>query len=266
MYSKPWLLFWIFVICCHLYFDYSLYRRLKGWARGKKKPVAATKIQARVIFIWLAEVFLQRQLLSLSVFRWIIHQGIFWGFLALTMLSLGKFILLLLNLSSLDRDLHDFFATGSGYLFTKLWGDFFGLLLLAGCTGVLLRRILPRAERAVQDQADFSLVLYLLFMTLSGFALEGMSLATAHPEAVRYAFMGRLFMPSLLGIEAVTGEWHFWIWVVHSFSGAAILLYLPHSKLVHSILAPLVIGLNAAGEHGRKDMYWPKTKQFRAAK
>jgi nitrate reductase gamma subunit len=266
IYPRPWVLFWFFVICGHLYLDYSLYRKWKGWSRGMDAGFSMRSLKAPVLRIWLYEVFLQRQLLSLSAIRWLIHQCIFWGFICLTFLSMSKFILLLLSMISLDAGLHAFFSSGGGYPFTKLWGDFFGLILFAGCIGALARRFVFRPVQTAHDQTDIFLTVYLLFMTLSGFVLEGMRISSSLSAADHYAFIGRLFMPSRFGIDALSGAWFTWTWIVHAFSGAAILIYLPHSKLLHSILAPLVIAMNASEEQGREDMYWPKTKQYRQVK
>jgi nitrate reductase gamma subunit len=264
--QKPWLLFGLFVICGHLYLDYSLYRRWKGWARGMKAGFALRRLKGPVLRIWLYEVFLQRQLLSLSVMRWMMHQCIFWGFISLMFLSLAKFILFLLSLVFLDAGLHVFFSRGAGYAFTKLWGDFFGLVLLAGTAGALARRFVFRPVQVAHDQTDLLLTWYLLCMVLSGFLLEGMRISVAPSGSDHYAFIGLLFMPQHLGITALSGTWHAWTWIVHAFSGAALLYYLPHSKLLHSLLAPLVIALNASEEQGRRDMYWPKTDQYRSTK
>ena len=266
IYLKPWVLFWLFVICSHLYLDYSLYQRWKGWSRGVMKGFSIRNLKVPALKIWVYEVFMQRQLFSLSVMRWLIHQCIFWGFICLTLLSLSKFILLLLSMISLDAGLHTCFSSGPGYPFTKLWGDFFGLMLFAGCVGALARRFVFRPVQTAHDQTDTFLSAYLLFMTLSGFMLEGLRMAASPSDPDRYAFIGRLFMPSQFGIVSDTGMWLAWAWIVHAFSGAAILIYLPHSKLLHSLLAPLVIALNASEEQGRKDMYWPKTKQYRPTK
>ena len=266
MYSKPWVLFWFFAACCFLYLAYSLYHRWKGWSRGMKTGAFAKVLRTVPLKIWVSEVFLQRQLFSLSFPRWMIHQCIFWGFLALTLLTMVSVTLLLLNLITLDAGLHEFFSQGAGHRLIKIWGDFFGLVLSVGCVGALARRFVFRSPQIAHDQADTFLSAYLLFMTLSGFMLEGLRMAASPSDPDRYAFIGRLFMPSQFGIVSDTGMWLAWVWIVHAFSGAAILIYLPHSKLLHSLLAPLVIALNASEEQGRKDMYWPKTKQYRPTK
>jgi len=266
MYSKPWVLFWFFAACCFLYLAYSLYHRWKGWSRGMKTGAFAKVLRTVPLKIWVSEVFLQRQLFSLSFPRWMIHQCIFWGFLALTLLTMVSVTLLLLNLITLDAGLHEFFSQGAGRRLIKIWGDFFGFVLSAGCAGALARRFVFWSPQIAHDKTDIFLSAYLLFMTLSGFMLEGLRMAVFPSDLDRYAFIGRLFMPSRAGISSGLEAWHTWIWIVHAFSGAAILIYLPHSKLLHSLLAPLVIALNAAEEQGRKDMYWPKTKQYRPTK
>ena len=44
------------------------------------------------------------------------------------------------------------------------------------------------------------------------------------------------------------------LWTVHGLSGVALIVVLPHSSLMHAIIAPLVIALNARNEHARKDL------------
>ena len=228
-----------------------------------KTGFSLAMLKTPVVKIWLQEVFLQRQLFSLSISRWLIHQCIFWGFISLTCLSLGKFTLLLLRMVSLDAGLYAYFSREAGYAFAKLWGDFFGLVLFAGCIGALARRFVFRPIQIAHDQTDTFLTTYLLLMTLSGFMLEGLRMAVSPSHLDHYAFIGSLFMPVRFGIVSGLDTWHAGVWIVHAFSGAAILVYLPHSKLLHSLLAPLVVAVNAAEEQGRKDMYWPKAKQYR---
>jgi hypothetical protein len=83
-------------------------------------------------------------------------------------------------------------------------------------------------------------------LTLSGFLLEGLRLAIAPPAP----YSAEPLLPWLTAL-----------WTVHGLSGVALIVILPHSKLMHSLLAPLVIALNARNEHARKDLYCPDTGQ-----
>jgi nitrate reductase gamma subunit len=146
----------------------------------------------------------------------------------------------------------------------KLWGDTFGLFLLAGLAAASVRRFLLRPSQQVTEQADTILLLFLLWLTLSGFLLEGLRLSLVPPELARYSFIGSLFIPPGAYTIVQLQPWLTACWCLHAFSGLALLVYLPHSKLIHSISAPLVIALNASAEFARKDIYWPDISKHKA--
>ena len=109
--------------------------------------------------------------------------------------------------------------------------------------------ILRSAPADDTQEADLPLVLVLLSLTLSGFLLEALrhALASATPE----------------GAAALRG-WLTVLWTIHGLGGVALVAWLPHSSLMHALLAPLVIALNARREHPRRDLYWPETTRHRA--
>jgi len=243
--------------------DYRLYRKWRSWGRGVKEKLNLTGRRSRAVRIWFAEVFLQRQLFGLSSFRWLIHLLIFWGFAALLFLSLALFVFKPLDLLGIDWGLSRFFLKGAGHLFIKIWGDVFGLMLLLGLAAAGIRRLFFRPAQQVNDQLDVFLLVYLVWMTLSGFGLEGLRLMQVPQEVARYSFVGQFFMPAGAYAPAELTWWLTVCWSIHAFTGAALLFYLPHSKLMHSILSPLVIGLNAIEEQERKDLYWPEIAKHR---
>ncbi len=216
----------------------------------------------RVARIWLAEVFLQRQLLALSFTRWLIHVLIFWGFVGLAVLSVFTVFLRPLAWLGIDAGVADYILNGHGLVVIKLWGDGFGLALFTGLCAALIRRFLFRPAQQINEQMDILLLFSLLWLTLSGFLLEWLRLSLL-PEVVHYSILGHLIKP--LNVHAYQlRPWLTAAWTIHGLSGAALLVYLPGSKLMHSILAPLVVALNASGEHERKDLYWPDTGKHRA--
>jgi len=265
-YPKPWLLFWVADMLAAVYFYSALYRKWRGWSRGIKRLPTERIPWGRVVNIWLSEILGQRQLWGLSSFRWVTHLFIFWGFVALSLLSLSSFILKRLGDFGMDSGLSQFFFQREGYLFIKLWGNGFGVLLLTGLVVVGVRRLFVRPPQQSSTQIDLILISFLFWLTLSGFILEGMRLSLIPHEIARYSFFGQLFMPggipSREGMPPLLTTW----WVLHTFSGIALFVYLPHSKLMHSILAPLVIAMNAVEEHERKDLYWPDISKHRATR
>lgn len=263
-YPKPWLLFWITAILAHGYMDYSFIRKWRAWNRGTAGPQALEEGRMRVVVIWFSEVLLQRQLFGLSPLRWLVHMLIFYGFAGLVFLSLFTVILRPLGYLGIDGGMTDFFLQGKGYLFTKIWGDAFGLALLAGLVAALIRRTFFRSAQQDNNQADIGLLLFLLWLTISGFALEVLRIALVPDWQARYSFFARLFVPSGVYTPDQLRPWLTALWSVHAFSVAGLMVYLPHSKLMHSLLAPAVIAMNALGEHDRKDIYWPDLKKHRA--
>jgi nitrate reductase gamma subunit len=265
-YYKPWLLFWVADIFAAGYFYYALYRKWRGWARGMKQPPLAGVKRWRAAKIAPAEVIWQPQLFGLSPFRWLVHLLISWGFIALAFLSLFIFGLGRMRLMGIGGGWADFFFHGYGHILIKIWGDAFGLALLTGLMAAAVRRFLLRPERQISNQIDIVLLVFLLWMTLSGFALEGLRLALVPSDVAGYSFVGRLFMPSGAYTLEDLRPWITAAWVLHAFSGLALLVYVPHSKLLHSLLAPVVIAMNAVEEQGREDLYWPDIPKRGATK
>jgi nitrate reductase gamma subunit len=263
-YSKPWLLFWIAAIIALGYMVMTFRRKWQKWSQSTAQMPAARNRNLHVTKIFFAEVFCQRQLFGLSSFRWFVHMLIFWGFIGLPLLSVATIILRPLEYLGIDGGWASFFFYGKGHVFIKIWGNSFGLALLIGLVAAILRRFLMRPAQLVNNQIDVILVVFLLWLTISGFFLEGLHLLLAPAALVRYSFVGRLFIPSGTYTEAELQPWLTVLWTLHALSGVSLLAYLPHSKLMHSLLAPLVIAMNAEEERDRKDIYWPDVKKHRA--
>lgn len=262
-YPKPWLLLWAMTVLGLLYMSFAFYRLWRGWMRGIRQKSSKKNRKPRIFVIWFSEVFLQRQLFTLSFFRWVTHILIFWGFAALLSLSFANFALKTAVHLGLGSGLDNFFRSGTGYAVVKMWADGAGFMLLIGLSTAVARRYLLRPAQLLTAQTDTALLIYLLWMTLSGFILEGLRLSLVPAEIARYSFIGRFFIPAGTHTLAELGPWLTALWSQHAASGAALLLYLPHGKLSHSVLAPFVIALNAAEESEREDIYWPDIRKQR---
>lgn len=263
-YYKPWGLFWITVLVAHLYFDVAIYRMFKLWFSGMSLRGPKKDKLGLIINIWFQEVFLQRHFYSFSRLRWLIHFLIFWGFVALALLSISTFLVWLFGFMKIDGGISKEILHGSGYPIIKLWGNFFGLLLLIGLLVACYRRFVLKPTQQLTEQMDVLLLLFLLWLTVSGFALEALRISVIDPERAKYSFVSYLFAPmgrySLEQLSPILTT----LWILHSFSGVLLLVYIPHSKLMHSLIAPLVIAINAIEDHERKDIYWPEVKRYRA--
>lgn len=263
-YPKPWVIFWPAAVLALGYLIYSFFRIRKRWSRGTKTSNRSQINLLSTLKIWTAEVIFQRQLFILSPARWGIHMLIFWGFLSLTLLSLIGCIAAVLGLVDANGTASHFFSSDRWHIFMKVWGNTSGLLLLIGLVAASVRRFILKPSQQATEQADTLLLLFLLWLTLSGFALEGLRLSLVPAEVARYSFIGSLFIPPGSHTIVQLRPWLTAGWCLHALSGLALLVYLPHSKLLHSVSAPLVIALNASAEFSRKDIYWPSLSKHRA--
>jgi nitrate reductase gamma subunit len=142
--------------------------------------------------------------------------------------------------------------------------DSFGLALLIGLLAAIMRRVLMRPAQLVNNQIDIILVAFLLWLTISGFFLEGLHLSFAPAAVIRYSFVGKFFIPPAFYTKSQLQPWLTALWTLHALSGVSLMAYLPHSKLMHSLLAPLVIAMNAEEEQDMKEIYWPDIKKPKA--
>lgn len=250
MYPKPWAALWTAAAVALVYVAVALAVKSRQWARGGPLPPAPPSAPGRVARIWLSEVLLQRQLLQLSPLRWAAHLAIVWGFAGLAFLSALHVLLPALAALGVDGGLAAWLLRGDGRAVGKLWGNCWGLVLVAGLVLALLRRLARRPESGeVAKEADLRLVLFLLALTLSGFLLEGLrhALASATPERA-----------------AALRPWLTALWTAHGLGGVALVAWLPRSTLLHALLGPIIIALNARNEHSRRDVYWPQTPRRKA--
>ena len=264
-FPKPWFLFKLAMAISLGYMAFALFRKWRGWSRGLEEPAAASGNFCSIAKIWLAEVFLHRQLLALSFSRWVNHLLIFYGFIGLALLPLIANILAGSGYLALSSTSPHFYLDPTGYILIKLWGDTFGLMLLSGLIFSCIRRFLIRPAQQTNDQLDVVLLALLFLVTFSGFCLEGLRASLVPAEIAHYSYVGRFF--TLPGAHPFEQAWQ-WLtatWTFHFLLVASLFAYLPHSKLMHSLLAPMVIGMNAAAEHARKDLYWPEMKKYRPA-
>ncbi|MHB8835121.1 MAG: hypothetical protein ACYC9Y_05355 [Candidatus Methylomirabilia bacterium] len=242
-YPKPWLLLQIAEVLALGYLVLLLAHRVRGWARGSRLNPLPPLVPGKIARIWFLEVFAQPQIKRLSRTRWAAHLCIFWGFLSLSALSLFLAGLRFVEARALGDGRAAWLLHGDGNLVVKIWGNGFGLVLLAGLLLALARRLRPLpTSTGDAKEADTPLLVFLLWLTLSGFLLEGLRIAAASPAT-----------PAAGALR----PWLTALWTIHGFSGVALIVLLPHSKLMHGVLAPLVIALNACNEHARKDLSCP---------
>lgn len=197
------------------------------------------------------DVLLQRRLCRKSAGRWLIHSFIFlsmvfrfvWGLAAL-LLSLWS------PEGSTAWSLLDKNNPAGAFLF-----DLSGVLILIGVILAFIRGIQRKDGLPPNLPGQDRLALFLIgAIVLIGFILEGMRIAmTGWPAGSDYAFLGYVISQLFSGNSGLTDIYGY-IWYLHAIATGIFVAYLPFSRLVHMILAPFTLAMNALSEaeHGTK--------------
>jgi len=191
------------------------------------------------------DVFLQRRLYRQSPKRWIIHALIFypfvfrffWGLIALFGSLWKPEWPVVWDMVNKNYPL-------TGFLF-----DFTGVMILVGMGLAFARGWLNRANRAPglpeQDRVALSLIGGIVII---GFILEGMRISlTGYPAGAEYSIIGywiSLLFSTPRGLTEVYG----FMWYIHAALTGAFIAYIPFSRLLHMIIAPVVAVMNALQE------------------
>jgi len=188
------------------------------------------------------DVILQRRLYRESPKRWAIHGLIFypfvfrffWGLLALAG-SLWK------PQWPAIWDMINKNLPLTGFLF-----DLTGLMMLVGVVLAFIRGTVRRGARPSGLPGQDRLALGLIGgIVTAGFILEGMRIAlTGYPAGSGYSFIGygiALMFSAPRGLTEVYG----FMWYIHAVLTGAFIAYIPFSRLLHIIIAPVVVAMNA---------------------
>jgi nitrate reductase gamma subunit len=199
----------------------------------------------RVLF-W--DGLLQRRLFRQSPKRWGIHALIFWPFV----------IRFAWGIAGLLGSLWAPGCEGVWVLLDKnhpataLVFDITGLMVILGGVLALARRSpgVSSGASGLPNRDRLALVL-ILFVVVVGFVLEGLRMAmTGGAPGSRFAFVGQGLASLFSGSPSLTAVYGY-VWYAHAVLTGAFVAYLPYSRLIHIIMAPIVLAMNA-GEKGAR--------------
>jgi nitrate reductase gamma subunit len=203
-----------------------------------------------VLKIMVFDVLLQRRLFKQSARRWFIHALIFWPFVfrflwGMTALLSSQWT----PQSSLPWTMLDKNNPAGAFLF-----DLSGLMILSGVILTALRKMkAPPEDISGLPRQDWPALFLLGGIVVIGFVLEAMRIAmTGSPPGSGYAFLGYALSRSFADNPALPAIYGY-IWYLHAIVTGALVAYLPFSNLLHMIVAPVVMAMNAVlrtGETG----------------
>jgi len=196
----------------------------------------------RIIRAFFWDVLLQRRLYRISPGRWWIHALIFYGFMCRFFWGLAGLF------GSVWKPDWPFVwhLVNKDYPFTGFLYDLTGVMILVGIGLAFVRGLVRRKGRVSGLPEQDRLALGLIgAIVVIGFLLEGMRISmTGYPTGSEYSLVGYgigLLFSSPRGLVEVYG----FVWYIHAVLTGAFIAYIPFSRLLHIIMAPVVLAMNA---------------------
>jgi len=211
---------------------YGIYRHFGRWRRGLPaarfdRPVERVQLVARHA--------LAQKRTSRNRYAGLFHRLITYGFIILTIAT---------TVVALDADFGTTIMRGRFYLyFQSFVVDLFGALVMLGIGMAAARRYLKRPKKLVYTN-EASLILAAIFlMCLQGFLIEGWRIAATNDPWGAWSPFGNLIAHAsrwLMSVKAM--QWAHWgTWWFHLVVSFAFIAWLPYTKMMHVITAPLNI-------------------------
>jgi len=220
----------------------------KGWKGFWARPGWYTKIL-------ITEVIFHRKLFGQSFYRWLAHTLLVFGFVATFAVDMIKGLTTgylvefshTVSFFSFARE----FETGSVRPFLDFFLEFFSFLILVGCIMAIVRRFAIRPDQLRTEEEDVTTLLFILFLELSGFFIEGYRIA--HPEVVQaknylanftpasannWISFGGYFLSQFLRDVRINADF---LWYFHVVPSLIWIIYIPHSKLLHIFTSSMTV-------------------------
>jgi len=211
---------------------YGVYRHVSRWRMGL--PAACFDRPAQRIRRMLKHAVLQARTARDAYAGWF-HRFIFFGFIVLTLAT---------TVVALDADLGLHIMRGAFYLyFQSFTVDVFGALVLLGAVMAALRRLVARPKQLVYTSEATWILAAIVVIVATGFLLEGWRIAATRDPWAAWSPVGDLVgraSAAFMSADAMRLA-HRAMWWFHLVLCFVFLAWLPYSKMIHLITAPLNI-------------------------
>jgi len=221
---------------------FKFYMR-RGWKGFWVRPGGYVKIL-------ITEVIFHRKLFSQSFYRWLAHTLLVFGFVATFVVDMIKGFTTG-YLVEFGVSFAHVFETGAIRPFLDFFLEFFSFLILVGCVLAMVRRFVIRPDQLRTEEEDITTLLFILFLEISGFFIEGYRIA--HPEVAQarvylanltpvsannwISFFG-FFLSQFLGNIKINADF---LWYFHVVPSLIWIIYIPHSKLLHIFTSSMTV-------------------------
>lgn len=212
--------------------SFGIYRHLSRWRRGL--PVARFDRPAKRVGLVLKHALAQRRT-ARNLYVGQFHRLITYGFIILTIAT---------TVVALDADFGTTIMRGSFYLyFQSFVVDLFGALIMVGVGMAAVRRFINRPKKLVYTNEAGLILVAIFLICLQGFLIEGWRIAATNDPWGAWSPFGNLVARAsrpLMSMEAL--QWAHWgTWWFHLALSFGFIAWLPYTKMMHVITAPLNI-------------------------
>jgi Fe-S oxidoreductase/nitrate reductase gamma subunit len=240
--------FYVLAIAATAILAFGLARRARLWRRGRPVPRPTLVQAARHV---LRDVVLQGRVGGRGVASFA-HRLLFAGFVVLligTALIAVEHVLATALGRPADQPV---FHQGAYYAMYEATLDLFGLLFLAGCVLLAMRRW-RRPESLAHAPLDWCVLALLMAIGVTGYVVEGLRILAAETPRPEVSFVGlglaRTFQ-SLGADRAAAASGHVVAWWVHAVCALGLIAVVPYTRLLHAAAgaANLAYGPHRLGE------------------
>jgi len=229
----------------------------RGWRSFRARP-------GWYLQVLITDVIFHKKLYGQSFYRWLTHTLLVFGFVATFTVDMIKGFTTgyLVEWSQWIPALSfaHAFETGAIRPFLDFFLEFFSFLILVGCVLAIIRRFVIKPKQLRTEEEDIITLLFILFLVLSGFFIEGYRIA--HPEvtasrvymanftpasANSWVSFGGYFLAQFLRNVQINADF---LWYFHVVPSLVWLIYIPHSKLLHIFTSSLTVLTDRAKKQG----------------
>ena len=211
---------------------YGIYRHFSCWRRGLPaarfdRPVARVQLVAR-------HALAQRRT-ARNRYAGLFHRLITYGFIILTIAT---------TVVALDADFGTTIMRGRFYLyFQSFVVDLFGALVMVGIGMAAARRYLKRPKKLVYTDEATLILVAIFAICLQGFFVEGWRIAVTRDPWAAWSPFGNLvaLASRALMTDAQMQAAHWGLWWFHLATVFGFIAWVPYTKMMHVITAPLNI-------------------------
>jgi nitrate reductase gamma subunit len=216
---------------------------MTGGKHAEKRNKFTVRKIFKIVKAFVLDGLLQRRLLSESGSRWVIHAMIFYPLVLRFLWGLSGLISSLFYPGWPGTEI----ILNKNHPFTAFLFDMTGVMILLGGSCMLIRKKTTGTGKELRGLPKTDTPAYCLMGTIliTGFILEGMRIGmTGSPEGSEYAFLGYAISRFFLNLNLT--DVYGYMWYFHTVVTGAFVAYLPFSRMLHIIIAPVSVAISAA--------------------